>query len=98
MDGETWQLYGLDLEARLLDLSDRLARGAYRPQPVRRVYIDKADGSKRPLGMPTVEDKLVQLATVEVLNVIYEQDFVGFRDVSLACGTARCAVVVRSIV
>ena len=70
MDGQTWQSYGLDLEARLLDLSDRLARGAYRPQPVRRVYIDKADGSKRPLGVPALEDKLVQLATVEVLNAI----------------------------
>jgi len=78
VDGETWQSYGLDVEARLLDLSDRLARGAYRPEPVRRVYIDKADGSKRPLGVPALEDKLVQLATVEVLNAIYEQDFVGF--------------------
>ena len=78
VDGQTWQSYGEDLEARLLDLSDRLARGAYRPQPVRRVYIDKADGSKRPLGVPTLEDKLVQVATVEVLNAIYEQDFVGF--------------------
>ncbi len=78
VDGQTWQSYGLDLEARLLDLSDRLARGAYRPQPVRRVYIDKADGSKRPLGVPALEDKLVQLATVEVLNAIYEQDFLGF--------------------
>ncbi|MEX3846803.1 MULTISPECIES: hypothetical protein [unclassified Paraburkholderia] len=71
MDGETWQSYGLDLEGRLLDLSDRLARGAYRPQPIRRVYFDKADGSKRPLGVPALEDKLVQLATVEVLNAIY---------------------------
>lgn len=78
VDGQTWQSYGEDLEARLLDLSARLARGAYRPQPVRRVYIDKADGSKRPLGVPALEDKLVQLATVEVLNAIYEQDFVGF--------------------
>ncbi|CAE6851760.1 hypothetical protein R69746_07386 [Paraburkholderia aspalathi] len=78
VDGQTWQSYGEDLEARLLDLSDRLARGAYRPQPVRRVYIDKADGSKRPLGVPALEDKLVQRATVEVLNAIYEQDFVGF--------------------
>ncbi|MHA6853363.1 group II intron reverse transcriptase/maturase [Ralstonia pseudosolanacearum] len=78
VDGQTWQSYGENLEARLLDLSDRLARGAYRPQPVRRVYIDKADGSKRPLGVPALEDKLVQLATTEVLNAIYEQDFVGF--------------------
>ena len=78
VDGQTWQSYGQDLEAKLLDLSDRLARGGYRPQPVRRVYIDKADGSKRPLGVPALEDKLVQRATVDVLNAIYEQDFIGF--------------------
>ena len=78
VDGQTWQSYGQDLEGNLLDLSDRLARGGYRPQPVRRVYIDKADGSKRPLGVPALEDKLVQRATVEVLNAIYEQDFIGF--------------------
>lgn len=77
-DGQTWQSYGQDLEANLLDLSDRLARGGYRPQPVRRVYIDKPDGTKRPLGVPALEDKLVQRATVEVLNAIYEQDFIGF--------------------
>ena len=78
VDGQTWQSYGQDLEANLLELSDRLARGGYRPQPVRRVYIDKADGSKRPLGVPALEDKLVQRATVEVLNAIYEADFLGF--------------------
>ncbi|WP_243468909.1 hypothetical protein [Paraburkholderia sp. PGU19] len=78
VDGETWQSYGLDLEARLLDLSARLAGGAYRPQPVRRAYIDKADGSKRALGVPALEDKVVQLAMVEVHNAIYEQNFVGF--------------------
>ncbi len=78
VDGQTWQSYGLDLEARLVDLSDRLARGGYRPQPVRRVYIDKPDGSQRPLGVPALEDKLVQRATVDVLNAIYEQDFIGF--------------------
>jgi RNA-directed DNA polymerase len=78
VDGQTWQSYGQALEANLLDLSDRLARGGYRPEPVRRVYIDKADGSKRPLGVPALEDKLVQRATVEVLNAIYEQDFLGF--------------------
>ena len=54
VDGQTWQSYGQALEANLLDLSDRLARGGYRPEPVRRVYIDKADGSKRPLGVSTV--------------------------------------------
>lgn len=78
VDGQTWQSYGQALEANLLDLSDRLARGGYRPQPVKRVYIDKADGSKRPLGVPALEDKLVQRASVEVLNAIYEQDFLGF--------------------
>lgn len=78
VDGQSWQSYGQDLQANLLDLSDRLARGGYRPQPVKRVYIDKADGSKRPLGVPALEDKLVQRATVEVLNAIYEQDFIGF--------------------
>jgi group II intron reverse transcriptase/maturase len=78
VDGQTWQSYGQALEANLLDLSDRLARGGYRPEPVRRVYIDKADGSKRPLGVPALEDKLVQRATVEVLNAIYEQDFLGY--------------------
>jgi len=78
VDGQTWESYGQALEANLLDLSDRLARGGYRPQPVKRVYIDKADGSKRPLGVPALEDKIVQRASVEVLNAIYEQDFLGF--------------------
>ncbi|MGH8790912.1 MAG: group II intron reverse transcriptase/maturase [Cupriavidus necator] len=77
-DGQTWQSYGQDLEANLLDLSDRLARGGYRPQPVRRVYIEKIGGGQRPLGVPALEDKVVQRATVEVLNAIYEQDFIGF--------------------
>ena len=78
VDGQTWQSYGQDLQSNLLDLSDRLARGGYRPQPVKRVYIDKTDGSKRPLGVPALEDKIVQRASVEVLNAIYEQDFCGF--------------------
>ena len=78
VDGQTWASYGMNLEANLLDLSDRLARGGYRPQPVRRAYIDKADGSKRPLGVPALEDKIVQRASVEVLNAIYEADFKGF--------------------
>jgi RNA-directed DNA polymerase len=78
VDGQTWQTYGQTLEANLLDLSDRLACGGYRPQPVRRVFIDKADGSKRPLGVPALEDKIVQRASAEVLGAIYEQDFCGF--------------------
>jgi RNA-directed DNA polymerase len=77
VDGETWRHYGEALEGNLRDLSERLKRGAYRAMPVRRAYIAKADGRKRPLGVPTLEDKVVQRATVEVLNAIYETDFVG---------------------
>jgi RNA-directed DNA polymerase len=78
VDGETWRHYGETLEQNLQDLSHRLKRGAYRARPVRRVYIDKSDGRKRPLGVPVLEDKIVQRATVEVLNAIYETDFLGF--------------------
>ena len=78
VDGETWRHYGEALEDNLRDLSDRLKRGAYRAKPVRRVYIPKADGRQRPLGVTALEDKLVQRATVEVLNAIYETDFFGF--------------------
>lgn len=77
IDGETWQHYGEALEANLRDLSARLKRGAYRAKPVRRAYIPKADGRQRPLGVPALEDKLVQRAVVEVLNAIYETDFLG---------------------
>ena len=77
-DGVTWEQYGRDLEKNLRDLAGRLGRGAYHPQPVRRVYIPKADGKQRPLGVPALEDKVVQRAAVEVLNAIYEQEFVGF--------------------
>jgi group II intron reverse transcriptase/maturase len=78
VDDETWQHYGESLEENLRDLSGRLKRGAYRAKPVRRAYIPKADGRQRPLGVPTVEDKIVQRAVVEVLNAIYETDFLGF--------------------
>ena len=78
VDGETWRHYGEALEERLHDLSERLKRGAYRAKPVRRVYISKEDGRQRPLGVPALEDKIVQRATVEVLNAIYETDFLGF--------------------
>ena len=78
VDGETWRHYGETLEANLQDLSERLKRGAYRAKPVRRAYIAKSDGRQRPLGVPVLEDKIVQRATVEVLNAIYEIDFVGF--------------------
>jgi RNA-directed DNA polymerase len=78
VDGQTWQRYGEDLEANLQSLSDRLKRGAYRAKPVRRAYIRKADGGQRPLGVPTLEDKIVQGSMTEVLNAIYEVDFLGF--------------------
>jgi len=66
------------VEDNLRDLADRLTRGAYRAKPVRRVYLSKEDGRQRPLGVPALEDKIVQRATVEVLNAIYEPDFLGF--------------------
>jgi group II intron reverse transcriptase/maturase len=78
VDGETWKHYGERLEENLQDLAARLKRGAYRAKPVRRVYIPKADGRMRPLGVTTLEDKIVQRATVEVVNAIYETDFLGF--------------------
>ena len=78
VDGETWRNYGETLENNLQELSHRLKRGAYRAKPVRRVYIPKADGRQRPLGVPALEDKIVQRAAVEVLNAIYETDFLGF--------------------
>jgi RNA-directed DNA polymerase len=77
-DGVTWGEYGQDLDARLRDLQDRIHRGSYRPQPVRRVFIPKADGRKRPLGIPSVEDKIVQQAVRAILEPIYEREFVGF--------------------
>src|SRR5690349_17076355 len=68
VDGETWRHYGETLEDNLQNLSERLQRGAYRAKPVRRVYIPKADGRQRPLGVTALEDKIAQRATVEVLN------------------------------
>jgi group II intron reverse transcriptase/maturase len=78
VDGRTWRQYGEALEENLRDLSARLKRGAYRAKPVKRAYIPKADGRQRPLGVTALEDKIVQRATVAVLNAIYETDFLGF--------------------
>jgi group II intron reverse transcriptase/maturase len=78
VDGVTWRDYGRDLEANLQDLHARVHRGAYRARPSRRVFIAKTDGRLRPLGVAALEDKIVQRAVVEVLNAIYEQDFLGF--------------------
>ncbi len=78
VDKVTWQEYGGNLEENLEELSGRLKRGAYRARPVRRTYISKSDGRQRPLGVTALEDKIVQSATTEVLNAVYEQDFLGF--------------------
>jgi retron-type reverse transcriptase len=78
VDGVTWQEYETGLEGRLSDLHSRVHRGAYRARPSRRVYIPKADGRQRPLGVAALEDKIVQQAVVTILNQIYEGDFKGF--------------------
>lgn len=78
VDGVTWKQYEEGLEARLADLCGRIHRGSYRPQPSRRTYIPKADGSQRALGIAALEDKLVQGAVAAVLSAIYEEDFLGF--------------------
>lgn len=78
VDGVTWQSYGRDLEVNLRELHARLHRGAYRARPSRRAYIPKADGRLRPLGIAALEDKIVQRAVVEILNAVYEVDFLGF--------------------
>jgi retron-type reverse transcriptase len=78
VDAVTWEHYGERLDERLRDLHARVHQGAYRPKPSRRVYIPKADGRQRPLGIASLEDKVVQRAVVEVLNAIYEADFHGF--------------------
>jgi hypothetical protein len=78
VDGLTCLDYEADLERNLEDLHARVHRGAYRPLPSRRVYIPKPDGHQRPLAVAALEDKIVQRATVAVLNAIYEEDFLGF--------------------
>ena len=78
IDGETWRHYGESLEENLEDLSQRVKQGAYRAKPVRRVYIPKASGGQRPLGVCALEDKIVQRSVVMILNSIYEEDFLGF--------------------
>jgi RNA-directed DNA polymerase len=83
VDGVTVESYEQDLEGNLRDLADRVHGGRYRPLPVRRTYIPKADGGQRPLGILALEDKIVQGAVAEVLSAIYEADFLecsyGFR-------------------
>ena len=78
IDKMTWKEYGQDLENNLENLSKRLQQGSYRAKAVKRVFIPKLDGRKRPIGIPVLEDKIVQKSMVEVLNAIYEVDFLGF--------------------
>src|SRR3954454_6257217 len=78
VDGMTWETYGQDLDRRIEDLHTRVQAGAYRALPSRRSYIPKEDGTRRPLAVAALEDKIVQRATAAVLNVIYEEDFLGF--------------------
>ena len=77
VDWVTWDDYGRNLEANLLDLHGRVQSGRYRAKPSRRAYIPKPDGRMRPLGIASLEDKIVQRAVVEVLNAVYEVDFPG---------------------
>lgn len=78
VDGESWKSYGIGLSQRLKDLHHRIHTLKYMPQPVKRIYIPKANGDLRPIGITTVEDKIVQQALVSVLENIYEADFKGF--------------------
>ena len=78
VDGVTWHEYEQDLEERIADLHGRIHRGAYRAKPSKRVYIQKPDGRKRPFGIASLEDKIVQQAVRTVLQCIYEEDFLGF--------------------
>jgi group II intron reverse transcriptase/maturase len=78
VDGVTVEAYGVNLEANLKRLCDRVHSGSYRPLPVRRAYVPKADGDQRPIGIPALEDKIVQGAVTEILSAIYEVDFLGF--------------------
>src|SRR5512140_896526 len=78
VDGLTWRTYEADLDRNLTDLHERVHRGAYRALPLRRTYIPKVDGKQRPLAIAALEDKIVQRATIAVLNAIYEEEFLGF--------------------
>jgi group II intron reverse transcriptase/maturase len=86
VDGVTWQQYGENLWGNLTDLAVRLKRGAYHPPPVERAYIPKLDGRQRPIGKPTLEDKLVQRTFTEVIGEVYEAEFLGF---SYGCRPGR---------
>ena len=91
VDGVSFSEYEKHLETNIKDLVERMKKFSYRPQPVRRVYIPKAKGKKRPLGIPAIEDKIVQMGIARILTAIYEADFLecsyGFRP-GLSCHDA----------
>ena len=91
-DGVTWQQYEADVYNRIDELQRRIQTGSYRAIPVKRAFIPKADGSKRPLGIAAVEDKIVQHAVVTILNRVYEADFLGFSYGFLAGRSAHDAL------
>jgi RNA-directed DNA polymerase len=97
VDGQRWSEYETGLEDRLRDLHDRVHRGAYRAKPSRRVYIPKADGRERPLGIAALEDKIVQQALVTILNQIYEVDFRGFSYMVSGQDAVRTRRLTRSV-
>jgi group II intron reverse transcriptase/maturase len=104
VDGVIVAMYEQGLEDNLRDLCARIHTGRYRPRPVRRVYIPKADGGRRPLGIPTLEDKIVQGAVAEVLSAVYEVDFLGFsygfrpkRDPHMALNALHTALMSRRV-
>src|SRR5262249_7350181 len=78
IDGVTWEQYEVDLEPRLVALHERVHRRTYPAQPSKRVYIPKPDGRQRPLGIASLEDKIIQQAVATVLQAVYEEDFLGF--------------------
>jgi group II intron reverse transcriptase/maturase len=78
VDGVTWAEYGEGLESRILDLHERVHKGRYRAKPSKRIYIPKDNGKQRPIGIASLEDKIVQHAVVHVLTQIYEEEFLGF--------------------
>lgn len=77
VDGQTAEDYAKDLEGNLRSLLERFKSGRYQAPPVKRVYIPKGEGSTRPIGMPTFEDKVLQRAVAMILEAVYEQDFLG---------------------
>lgn len=104
VDGETWRSYGKNLEEHLRDLSERLGRGAYRARPVQRAYVPKLDGGQRPIGLPVLEDKIVQRSVCEVLTAVYDREFFGFsygfrqgRDQHQALAALRKALLTKKV-